>query len=551
MAQLKPDADDVMKVGHALHKRVARGQLARTDVANSSDYLVDVPTLAPKNMEVNPVNQGVTNVGQAEAEAEASNGSVFDMVGGPLNMAVMAAPALPLVAGGAGKAASWVGEKAGIKSLANAGNKTQAAVTEFNGKTIGGVLGGNKVSAKIGEVSEKVFGVLGKGLSNFTRVTGIDAAGAKYHGGLENRRNNKVQTLVKEYSGKHIYNLPPHLLVKADELIAHSNGNGGAINLEALQKSRTEFAEAVGEKALSSSERKAVNLVTKIGVKTGGVAESRAAGAAWKSSSSILTGFTKVVGTSKLFPGGVNLFLLVTSIMGIGAVVKGFVQNLSGVKEMASDIKGKKVSTASALLGDVPAPVAEARSKAVATSAVSLAAGVAGVAALISSTVKGKMGFLAFALPAGAAAVAEMMIGKSSAPDYKAFKKAYDSGQKMSADDYAMLLGKVSPQLQKSGAEAFSQKLAEQYAAIQAGPALIMREISNGGLDKRIKSIIAVNDAAKPVAGAAEVATATNSHVASLKGNAVDKKQPVLGNHTAKIVANAGLANGALTHSSV
>ena len=217
---------------------------------------------------------------------------------------------------------------------------------------------------------------------------------------------------------------------------------------------------------------------------------------------------------------------------------------------MSEDITGKKASTVSILFGKSSATVREARSKLFKNLAVSEATGAVALGVNIVSTVKNFSpisGIVAFTAPQLIGGGISTLIGESTLPVYTELSQAHAAGQKISAEAYAELVGKASPELKARGGSSsvFAKELGKIYAAENASPAQIMREAANGKLVQHVKTLIAANEAAKATS------MANGSHVAALQKPAAktipSENKPVVGNHTKQLVASAGQANHALS----
>ncbi len=249
-------------------------------------------------------------------------------------------------------------------------------------------------------------------------------------------------------------------------------------------------------------------------------------------------------------------FIVGSAVSGAG-VAKGFWQGLSAIQEMEKDISGKNISKFDVIFGKLSAPTAEAKSNLLKGSSLFGLTDAASLAVAVLSTVKNKVSPLAFFIPQLVSMAGGKMLSESIAPEYKAFKQAYASGQQISAEAYANFLGNASPALRERGGAGspYTQKLAEKYAAQKESPQDIMKKISNGTLEKDIKVMIAEVEAAKKIAPVAAINAAhtapqqqpTHSHVAALQGQrTAQPAQDVVGNHTKKIVEHAAQANNAL-----
>ena len=243
------------------------------------------------------------------------------------------------------------------------------------------------------------------------------------------------------------------------------------------------------------------------------------------------------VGQSNALNNASNAAWVGVSALGMFGIATGFTQQLTALRHMYADITGenyKNVSSFKVLFSQVPAPVATARSQLVKN----IGAQAAVQGAWFGFSLKqfiggGRLGKLGNAAQFGMmfAAPALMTLAPDSVlPVYDAARKAYASGEKLPPEFIAEFIGTASPELRKRGGteSAFTRELAKQYAAENASPAQIMKEIADGKMIERVKAITSAHKAAPAIAAAPQV-----SHVEKLNGKAEALPQPV-GVHTQK-----------------
>ncbi len=250
------------------------------------------------------------------------------------------------------------------------------------------------------------------------------------------------------------------------------------------------------------------------------------------------------------------------SALGMAAGGVGFFSGLSQLKRMAAEITGQKTSAWDILTGNVPEVVKAERAQLFkglfATEASSgLSLGVA-----IKSLAKGGMSMPMMAVQLGIGIGASVLVGEGALPTYSEMDKAFKAGQQLPADAYAKLIGVASKELAARGENnPFMMALAEQYAGENASPALVMREIENGAVMRRVQAIIAANEAAKiaqPEQPELAAQAQQKSHVAALEkpqnqrplGNLAQKERDILGDNTAKYIAQQA-ANNALSQAQI
>ncbi|MEK6746873.1 MAG: hypothetical protein AABY33_07580 [Pseudomonadota bacterium] len=443
----------------------------------------------------------------------------------------------PLVVGGAkvvGKIGdSKIGKSVGLGRLANVGTSTES----FLDKSISEVFGGSNSNTI-------------RGFQNFADSAGnvvntaSDKLGVSYIAKISDSRATsrlaKLAKLGKEASERGI---PGELTEHAKKFI----GSIGNIDHQEISKT---FSEAIANtKDLSRKDSKLLNKILYTAEKAN---NSRVNAGYWRKPGNLLKNLSGAIGKAKVLPGIANITFIGLSVASLVGVVGNFIKNVSALKSMSKDITGKETSTLDIIRGKVPDIVKDSRSKLLKSSVVSGATDAISLGLNVASAVKGNVSMLGYMAPQFAGMGLNAMIGESSLSIYTALSQAHASGQKISGEAYAALIGTASPELKKRGGadSIFAKELGKIYAEENASPAQVMRRAVNGELMKDLNALIAANEAAKATATvAAPAAVATGSHVAALQktANKADIEQkPVVGNHTAQLVANAGQANDAL-----
>ncbi len=222
-----------------------------------------------------------------------------------------------------------------------------------------------------------------------------------------------------------------------------------------------------------------------------------------------------------------------TSVLGMYGVARGFTQQLTSLRHMYADMTGKdyhSVSNYQVLTGKVPAPVAQARAQLFKTFGFRSIMQTVSMGFAIAFT-RGKAGWKTIAAQIGTQMAEEplsQMLGESVLPVYSEVRKAHALGQQIPPEFYAEFIGAASLDLHKRGGaeNAFTREVARQYAAENASPGEVLKEIASGKLMERVKKIAAANDAKAPQA------VPQVSHVDRLNGK-TEALQAAVGKHTA------------------
>lgn len=489
----------------------------------------------------------IQEVGKVAGKAtDVATGAGKMVAENPIGAIMFGPPVLTGVSGLLG----WIGEKTGIEFLAKFGRGSQVAIKNFTEKTVEEALGGNPVSDAVAIAAKKSTTFISNAIDKSAKLIRLDKVASTVSERAMKKHSSKLGELLG--AGK-THELPYALRDHAKEITKLlSETDISKINhaeLEAAKEKFIELTKAAKASGINSGEGIALKEFEKI-IKTAGKAvNANLSMDRWKNGiGGAVKELPQSIGKSKVLHGVANTTFIVADAARMFSTARGFWQNLASLKEMSRDITGKPVSTWSVLIGKVPAPVAEARSKLLKNFAVSEVTGAMSLGATVVNASRGRVSPIAFVAPMVVGMGANAMIGESALPYYTALSQAHASGQQIPTDAYAQLIDKASPQMRVRGeGNVFSKKVAEQYAAEKASPAQVMREIADGGLMKRVNALIAANEAAKPINVASK-----NSHVGKLKEPAAKialpkKEQPVIGDYTKQIVTNAEKANHALT----
>lgn len=460
---------------------------------------------------------------------------------------IMILPFAAPVVGFVGKAFGWTGEKTGINAIAKAGRSTQHAIESLSQKTIVELSSGRGYTKSIGDAIQKGADAAG----NFTDKLS-DSLHLERIGKASEYNAKKHLAKISELLGEHKQiprELKPHLK-NINNIVKNRSANFDPKKLESAVAGLSQAIKGL-KKDLPYKVSKTLGTISKLSDKA---TNSKINATILSDLGGAVRGMPKALGNASAMNIIMNTGFVASSAMGVYGAAKGFKENLASLKEMAADIDGKPVSTFSLLFGKASGPVKEARSKLLKSFAASEISEGIGLGVSVANILKGRMSMLGFMAPQLAGIGASTLIGESVLPYYASLKQAHSSGRDIPVEAYAEFITKVSPELQARGhtGKVFSKKLAEQFAAEKTSPAEIMRESMDGNLIKRVNGIIASNEIAKPKK-AIEITSInepSNTHVAGLQKSAnkviPHKNQPVLGDHTAKVVSDAAQAQRAL-----
>lgn len=520
-----------------------------------------------KNTNTDPVDAVIDTVGNAAGKtldiAEGVTGAVMHPV------VMLGAPAAVGVIKKTGEGLEKLGNKIKSDTTGTIGKKFQGAAGYVENTTLRDAVGDNRFSRAIAKPANWLAGVGGKIAAWVSGIVPVD----KWSGNAAEKSFAKLENSLKDYTAKHQGNLPSQMQGTVqnalDELVALKGKLASAANHAEITTKLNGLREGVHNAALNiefapenkkagKAAIKAFNGLMKTADKSV-VHHARING--WKNMGTSVKELPKTIAGTKLVPAVMNTAFIASSGLGMLSAVRGFSANLASLKEVYSDITGKKASTFQVLFSDAPEPVRQARSHLLKQLAFSETMGGAGLAIAAKMAMNSRISPLAIGAQVALGMGGSMAIGESYLPYYTSFKQAHAAGQEVPVEAYAGFLGTASSALKARGGEEsiFTRKLAEQYAANKTSPEQMMREISNGTLEKRVHSMIAENEAAKKVAIASSEAAKKNSsaagaavgvsHVAALQGNKALEQKQVVGKHTAaEIASRSSRAHDALAH---
>ena len=191
-------------------------------------------------------------------------------------------------------------------------------------------------------------------------------------------------------------------------------------------------------------------------------------------------------------------------------VAKGFVQNMAALKEMYADISGKdprSISMMEILTGDVPPLVAEFRNHFLKEYGSRGAVQLAGWGLMLRDIMKakfkspeltqfGRIGFTAGMVPSFVGIGIDMLMGTAVTEIYSGFKKTYESGQPIAANEYAaFILASNSDLAKRRVGHQVAMEIGAEYANEKAAPGEILRQMNDGRFKARIEKLIAKDEA--------------------------------------------------------
>ena len=465
------------------------------------------------------------------------------VTGVPLKLAEYAVwtPIFGLIAGPVLSGVSKLEKIPGFRTIGGGAKSLNNRITDFMRKEIGQIFTG-EVSKKIGTASQTVADAVGNGVNKAASVTGVQNFAPRPS---MMRASGHLGTL-KEAINKFDQNgfVAKDFRSAIDQMVKLAESQKGMSTAE-FEPHKNAFLKLI-EQNKNSLDKKEIKTLNRILTSVGKAANSHKNASIWGNLGQMFKAVPGAIKSSKVLPGVANAALIVLAVASLVRVVTNFFKNVAGLKAMSKDITGKETSTMDIFRGKVPDAIKDGRSKLIKSSAVSAVTDTVSLGLVTAMAVKGSVGALSFMGPQAVSMGINAMIGESSLQVYSALSQAHASGQKITGEAYAALIGATSHEIKaRGGADSiFAKKMGEVYAAENASPAQVLREIDSGKFMEHINTLMV---AAKTAPAAAAV-VAAGSHVAALQksSNPMEQK-PVVGNHTAQLVANAGQATHALS----
>jgi hypothetical protein len=438
------------------------------------------------------------------------------------------------VAAGAGLV-SRTSTRMGFPGIAGGAASVQTGITGFTGKTFSEALSKVPGASAVGGGLQKAFDWSGGVLEKAATVTGL-----KNNRVLSNARASEkilggIPPLVAS-AEKYRASLPNGVVRAADDLVAHIRGaaHPGALDPEVVKNFRTAVSEA---KIVDKEARVATKVYEKIARHVTRSHGLHASSESWKQIGKTVSEVPGGIGSSRVLTGAMNAAFVGTSVVQMAGGARTFTQGVTSLKQLYADIKGvptKSVSTWDVLFSSsAPASVRDARKQLWETSVLGQLSDATSLVLSLKMARKGNLSIASFLVPQAVEMGAKVLIGGSYLADYDKMKTAHAHGQRLSADDYAQLLGQACKDIAARGGSdsPFAAALGQQYAEANASPQQVMQEINNGVVTKRVMQIIAANT---PTPAPSVAPQPEQSHVEALTQSKRGER-PTVGTHTAMI----------------
>lgn len=275
----------------------------------------------------------------------------------------------------------------------------------------------------------------------------------------------------------------------------------------------------------------------------------------WKNPAAVIKNAPKTMGKYEvghtLMTGGFALSSLFSSVIDLHK----FTNSIQTLRSMTQAATGdKKVSTFRLLIGNVPEPVRLVRSRMIkklffkeAADAVNV---VVNTKQLINHRFSGGKAMATMFGAMGASMAVDAYYGADPEDMYKEFSKAYARDKAaIPPEAYAAFIAVFTPELKDRGEKsAFAEMVGAEYAAKQASPDEMMRDIAQGKVMQRVSELVVENEAKMKAAAAQTVeakvaAEPSISHVDRFNG-VPEAAKPELGKFTSREVANSAATKG-------
>lgn len=416
----------------------------------------------------------------------------------------MGAPMVPTVTGWVGNGLNKLGGAANLVSVKNAGQSivegsAKAGTTTFSdlGKRMPGVAKPlNRVSQFLADGASSVAGPLldatgfgGRLSARAGRNADRAAASARVHA------ESVIDILHREMGGA------PHEIQYVKDMMETVRDAPTAANLAERMPQLKEAGEALTKAvdknpALESAIKPLRKTMDKAVEQAGKAASLHADHLGMQNVRQTVKNAPQAIAKSSITHGMMNGAFIGIESLAMFGIANTFAQNLESLKAMKADIDNEdpaKISTFAVLTGKVPPVVAEARSALLKQAGVQTITQAASFFLTIKNAVKNNVGFLPFIAAQGISAGAQALIGESIVPVYAMARKAHAGGQKIPEAFYAEFLMSADKEFKGRGAtgQEMAKALAAQYASENAAPGQILKEMSNGKLEERVKGVIA------------------------------------------------------------
>jgi hypothetical protein len=510
---------------HKLHKAGQKDQSARQQIEELGGVSANHPAVRESS--------GAEKQAAIAAEIEAANkptltdkalgaaGAVVTVTGLFSFFGSMIVNALGgLVKGG--------GRLIGSQSLQKAGLKVQAPVRYINENSFADVGQKVGVGGFLGRASQRFANGAAGVVETVGNATGLSSSRHAANMGKAHTHFERTKSLAGEFKLDGIpAELRPHV-----EAIHQAALNSPSIT-HAVDKTGFRSAVTAAEEMMAQGGVKADKATRQFITSAGKSLGKYEAAEGWRNLGASVKAAPKSMAQSKISHGLLNGSLIAGSALSMTGDARSFFKDLKTLKQMYADTTGKKASTLRILLGGLPGPVAAARSHLIKNTLVKESTDAAGMLVNVKQAVdhrfNGPKALAAFFIPDFISRGADKLMGESLLSYYKPLSEAHKLGQAISAEDYAEFLVVASRDLGERGKNSeFTKAIAQQYAAAHTSPAVILQEVSNGGLTKRIALLIAANETAKD--------QTAHSPIQQVPGN---KERPIVGKHTEQLAKSS------------
>lgn len=488
-----------------------------------------------------PAKPGQGKPGAPAAEPPADPLDAIDAKIGLATMGIMGAQlGIPALGG----AFNWAGKKTGSGMLTRAGAGLKAA-GEMTFADIGsGIPLLGSVGRGVSNAAASVAGLFTDGL----HAIGITDFAANRHAAQAVKHADNLHTAANTLFAHQVSH--PKLSAALAEVHTHLQAGPVAMNHEA-------FAEAM---------RQAENIAGEVG--HGAVGKSlKAVGkhaARLEQSVFFADGYQNLSHYTRNAPASFAKQSVLHGAMNASFVAGAAISDihtgvdlrkaLTNLKSMYANITGtpeEEVSGWSLMLsGKAPEPVKAARAEIFKEYGPAVVLDAANTVLNVKFAVSNNFGslgknmLLLMAVPLANQMLVRNILGGQLLPAYEQMKNAEAAGEALPAESYAKLIGNASRELYDRGGEGsnFAKALGQIYANAHAKVDVVLREIDNGTLHKRIELLQRDYEKQQREAGTqppeakeAGAPEAVVSHVDRLKGNGKIAQREVLGEHTEKL----------------
>lgn len=462
-------------------------------------------------------------------------------------VAFMGLPIINVVGKGIEKVGGWVN----VKPVARAGAAIQVPAKFASEKTFADLGRVTHTSAAAGNVSKPLFGGFAWLAEKFSDLTGLGGRQRAKNLGRLHVEAERAAGLAKGLSLDSAHPSIARDLGQMQRTLLDAE-HPSRVDVAALKKSvvavETAMEKGVNGEAIKLSELKPLRKAMEKFVKSAGrVVGYHEAAEGWKHVGDTVRNAPKAIAGTNIAHGMMNGAFIASSGLSMFSDARGFKQNLVSLKQMYADMTGKDASKVSTLLllmpfNKVPAQVADARKHLLVNVTLKEIADAINVGVNVKQAVDHRFSMLkamsAFGASMAVGMGADMVMGPSPLPYYKALSDAHRKGQEIPAEALAEFIGVACKELKdRGGADSpFTQAVAQQYAQEKLSPAQIMQEIEDGKMMVRVQALIAA-DQSTGSAQHVDDSPVSVSHTDMLSG--AKKDRPIVGKYTSQINSSA------------